>query len=234
MNNNILKEIEPNIIKNGDASYTTLDMCIKQNNVFGILFLSEIVPNLNKIIQIFSDLFKSFKGEDKNIFTLIICICSEEKEDYEKTFLKISGLSCFVIPFDSKQRENVINKFNIIILPCMLIFTKDGKNFRCLTNEGIEQINSDIIKGWKNVAYFIQNKSTKKIEKYFIGMEGYIYGHSHVLFYADYIRKNPKNGKYNWFCEICGESHPYSDCNFYCDLCGFNVCDICYEKNKKF
>ena len=121
MNNNILKEIEPNIIKNGDASYTSIDICIKQNNIFGMLFISEFIPNINNIIQIFSNILNSINNEENNIFTLIICICSEEKEDYEKTFLKISNLSCFVLPYNSKHKENIIDKYNIIILPCLLI-----------------------------------------------------------------------------------------------------------------
>ena len=53
MNNNILKEIEPNIIKNGDCSYTSIDICIKKNNIFGILFISELIPNINHIILIY-------------------------------------------------------------------------------------------------------------------------------------------------------------------------------------
>ena len=128
MNNNILKEIEANIIKNGDCSYTSINICMKQNNIFGILFISELIPNINHIIQIFSDLLNSFKNQENNIFTLIICICSEEKEDYEKIFLKISNISCFVLPFNSKQKESLIDKYNIIILPCLLLFDKNGKN----------------------------------------------------------------------------------------------------------
>ena len=232
MNNNILKEIEQNIIKNGDASYTSIDICIKQNNIFGILFISEFIPNINNIIQILSNLLNSFKNEEDNIFTLIICICSEDKEDYEKTFLKISNLSCFVLPFNSKQKENIIDKYNIFILPCLLLFNKDGKNFISLTNEEIEKINSEKIKGWKNT-FSLANNFKKRV-KYFIGLEGAIFPHKHILFYSDYLYKNPKYEKYNWFCDLCGDSHVYTDNNFYCRLCNFNVCDDCYEKNKKY
>ena len=58
MTNNILKEIEPKILKNGDASYTTIDICIKQNNIFGILFISEFLPNIENIIQILKNFIK--------------------------------------------------------------------------------------------------------------------------------------------------------------------------------
>ena len=232
MNNNILKEIEPNIIKNGDCSYTSIDICMKQNNIFGILFISELIPNINQIIQIFSDLLISFKNQENYIFTLIICICSEEKEDYEKIFSKISNISCFALPFNSKQKDNLIDKYNIIILPCLLLFDKNGKNIDNLNNDDIENITREKIIGWKNTLSLING--FKKVEKYYIGAEGAIFGHTHILFYSDYLSKNPKYGKGNWFCDLCGQNHPYSDNNFYCDLCGFDVCDKCYEKNKKY
>ena len=232
MNNNILKEIEPNIIKNGYASYTSIDICIKQDNIFGMLFISGFIPNINDIIEIFTNLPKTINNEENNIFTLIICICSEEKEDYERTFSKISNLSCFVLPYNSKQKENIIDKYNIIFLPCLLIFDKDGKKIENLNNNEIEQINLDKIKGWKNTQSLVN--SFKKVERYFIGQEGAIFGHEHILFYSDYLSKNPKYGKLNWYCDICSETHPYSDKNFYCDLCGFDVCDACYERDKKY
>ena len=232
MTNNILKEIEPNIIKNGKASLTSIDICIKQNDIFGILFISEFIPNIDNIIQILQNLLKSCKNGENNIFTLIICICSEEKKGYDEIILKISDLSCFILPFNSEQIDKLIDKYNIIILPCLLLFDKDGKNLESLNNDELEQINLSKIQGWKNIQS-LMNKS-KKVVKYFIGMEGSIFGHEHILFYSDYLSKSPSYGKRNWFCEICGERHVYTDNNFYCDLCGFNVCDPCYEKHKKY
>ena len=128
MNNNILKLIEPNIISNGDASYTSIDICIKQNNIFSILFISYFLPDFDEVINIFNDLLNSMKQEEKKIFTLIICICDEEKEEYDITFKKLSNISCFIIPFDCKEKQNLINNYNIMTLPCLLIFNKEGKN----------------------------------------------------------------------------------------------------------
>ena len=234
MNNNILKQIEPNIIKVSDASYTSIDMCIKQNNIFCILFISNFLPDFNDIIIIFKDLLNSMKQDENNnnIFTLIICICDEEKEDFDITLKKLSEVSCFIIPFDSKERQNLINNYNIITLPSLLIFDKNGKNIGNLNYNGIKDINLKKIEGWKKTLNIINNVKTE--EKYFIGMEGTIYGHSHILFYADYLSKSPNYGKSNWQCDICGKSHTYLDTNFYCDLCGYNVCDSCFEKNRKF
>ena len=234
-NKNILEEIEANIIKNGDASYTSIDMCIKNNNVFGILFISEMLPNINNIIQIFQNLIDIIKKEqENNYFTLIICICSEEKEDFEKTLLKISKLSCFILPYNSEYKEKIINKFNIVVLPSLLIFNKEGKNIESLNNDDIEKMTFEKLKGWKNILDNIQSINIKKLRKYYIGQEGAVYNHEHILFYSDYLSKSPDYGRGNWYCDICGAKHAYSDLNFYCDLCGYDVCDVCYEKNKKY
>ena len=124
MKNNILRELEPNLIKIGDNSYTTLDNCINQNKIFGILFLSGIVTKINNIIQKFNDLFNS--EEINNTFKLIICICDEEKSNFDVVFSKLSNLTCFIIPYQSEGIEKLINKYNIISLPCLVIFDKNG------------------------------------------------------------------------------------------------------------
>ena len=232
MNNNILKLLEPNIIKNADASYTSIDICIKQNNIFSILFISNFLPDFNDITSNFKNLFNTMKQEERNIFTLIICICDEEKDDYDKTLKKLSEVSCFIIPFESKEKQKLIQNYNIITLPCLLIFDKDGKNIGNLGYKGIKDINLKKIEGWKKTLNIIYNNKNEEI--YPLGMEGCIFGHEHILFYSDYLSKNPSYGKSNWFCELCGKSYIYLVTNFYCDLCGFNVCDSCFEKNRKF
>lgn len=232
MNNNILRELEPNILRNGDASYTSIDMCIKQNNIFGLLFISELIPNIIDIIKIFKNLLSSLEKEKENIFTLIICICSEQKQEYEETILKISKLSCFILPYNLDITNKIIDKYNIIILPSFVLLNKEGKNLEYLNNEEIEKINKEKIKGWKKTLSIVL--PVKKVDKYYLGMEGAIFGHDHTLFFSDYISKGLSYGRGNWFCEICGDRHLYTEKNFFCDLCGFNVCDICYEKLKKY
>ena len=229
---NILKEIESNLIKKGDLSYTSLDICIKQNKIFGILFISGIIPTLNDIIQIFNNLLISLKQNNEDILKIIICICDEEKSDYDDAFSKISNLSCFILPFESEGKQKLINKYNIISLPCLLIIEKDGKIFEYLNNDDINRINVQKVMGWKNILNII-NKISNKVEKYIIGDEGYIIGHKHILFYTDYLGKSPNYGKGNWYCDICGKTNKYDVTNFYCDICGFDVCDACYEKNKR-
>ena len=228
-NNNILKEIEPNLLRNGDVCYTSLDICIKQNKIFGILFISGIVPTTNNIIQILNNLQNSF-SQNEDYLKIIICLCDEEKNEYDITFSKLSNLSCFIIPFESEVKQKLINKFNIISLPCLIIIDKDSRILRYLNDSEIIKINKYMVKGWKNT---FNIKNYRKVEKYNIGDEGYITGHKHILIYVDYLGKSPNYGKGNWYCDICGKTHKYDVTNFYCDICGFDVCDNCYEKNKK-
>ncbi len=226
---NILKEIESNLIKNGGISYTSLDICIKKNKIFGILFISDIIPKVNTILQNINNLLISLKKTEDDILKLIICICDEEKPDYDKTFSKISNISCFILPFESEGKQKLINMFNIISLPCFIIFEKDGKILQNLNSADIDDINIEKVKGWKNTVSIMN----QKVERYSIGDEGFIIGHKHILFYTDYLGKSPNYGKGNWYCDICGKTNKYDVTNFYCDLCGFDVCDSCYEKNKK-
>jgi hypothetical protein len=230
MNNNILRDIQPNLIKKGDAFYSSFDILIQQNKIFGLLFISGIVPKIKNIIELFNKIFDSVTQKD-DILKLIICICDEEKNEYENTFSKFSNLSCFIIPFESDIKQKLINKYNIISLPCLIIFDKNGKSLEFLNNSDIiNDVNIDKIKGWKNTFNLINNF---KMKKYQIGDEGYVYDHQHILRYVDYLGKSPNYGKGNWYCDICGKTHKYDVTNFYCDLCGFDVCEDCYEKNKK-
>ena len=231
MNNSILRELEPNLKKNGNTSYTSLDMCIKQNKIFEILFISGIVPTINKIFQLFNNILNSF-NQNEEIFQLIICICDEDKNDYDICISKISNLSCFIIPFDSNEREKLINKYNIISLPNLLIFDKDGKILEFLNNSDINNININKIKGWKNTFTIVNNYN--RVTKYYIGDEGFINQHQHILIYTDYLGKSPSYGKGNWYCDVCGKTNKYDVTNFYCDICGYDVCENCYEKNKKY
>ena len=128
-------------------------------------------------------------------------------------------------------KEKLINKYNIISLPCLIIIDKDGKKIEFLNNSDINNINKNKINEWKITLNIVNYKN--KPEKYNIGDEGFIYGHQHILFYVDYLGKSPSYGKGNWYCDICGKTNKYDVTNFYCDLCGYDVCDTCYEKNKK-
>ena len=232
MNDNLIREIEPNLIKKGNAIYTSIDICIKENNIFGLLFISGIVPTINNIIHLFNNLENSLTKEE-NIFKLIICLCDEEKEDYDNTFSLFENLTSFIIPFDFAGKEKLINKYNIISLPCLIIIDKNGKCLKYLSNSDINNINKEEIKGWKNHLNLFENYKLKS-SKYIIGDTGYVLGHQHQLEYTDYLGKSPRYGKKNWYCDICGKAFSYYVTNFYCDDCRYDVCDACYEKNKKY
>ena len=102
-----------------------------------------------------------------------------------------------------------------------------------LSNSDINNINKEEIKGWKNHLNLFENYKLKS-SKYIIGDTGYVLGHQHQLEYTDYLGKSPRYGKKNWYCDICGKAFSYYVTNFYCDDCRYDVCDACYEKNKKF
>ena len=187
------------------------------------------MPSINNIIQILNNLINSF-DQKEDYLKLIICLCDEEKNEYDITFSKLSNLSCFIIPFESEGKQKLINKFNIISLPSLIIIDKDSKILEYLNYSDIIKMNQNSIKGWKNI---FSVKNYHRTDKFNIGDEGYITGHKHLLAYVDYLGKSPNYGKGNWYCDICGKTHKYDVTNFYCDICGFDVCDNCFEKNKK-
>ena len=87
-------------------------MCIKQNKIFGILFISGFVASINNIIELFNNLLSSF-SQNEDILKLIICICDKDKNDYNITISKFINVSCFIVPFESEGKEKLINKYNI-------------------------------------------------------------------------------------------------------------------------
>ena len=42
----------------------------------------------------------------------------------------------------------------------------------------------------------------------------------------------PGYGNSGWSCDICGRGYSSRDVNFFCPLCGWDLCDICYNKYK--
>ena len=42
----------------------------------------------------------------------------------------------------------------------------------------------------------------------------------------------PGYGKSGWICDICRKSYTAIDCNYFCILCGWDICNNCYNKNQ--
>ena len=81
MTNNILKEVKNELINRGREPYVdNFDQYISQNKIFSIFFISKIIPELSSILNTMNSLYKN-----NEIIKLIICICSDSKEDFEET-----------------------------------------------------------------------------------------------------------------------------------------------------
>ena len=153
MTNNILKEIKNELISKGtEPRIDNLDQYISQNKIFTILFISKIMPDVSSIL---SSIHAQYSKNSK--LKLIICICTDTKEDFDETFSIINDdIPCLIFNYESKMRENLISKFNIITIPSLLILDKDGVLIDRLNTEKIQNLNENIIKGWENI-FMIRN-----------------------------------------------------------------------------
>ena len=221
---NILKEIKNDIISLGnEPRVDNIEQYISQNKIFCILFYSKIIPD-------FSNMFLSLNNIISNNQTLklLICICEDTEEDYNKSLSEINNVSCLIFKYDSKNRDLFINKYNIIVLPTLLVLDKEGELIDLLNKERIMNINTIDIEGWKN-KFIIPNMYKNKIPE--LGDRGRISNHQHELVYSNHSMK-PGYGKSGWICDVCRKHFEYNTPNFFCSLCGFDVCDVCYDKYK--
>ena len=226
MTNNILKEIKNELISKGtEPRIDNLDQYISQNKIFTILFISKIMPDVSSIL---SSIHAQYSKNSK--LKLIICICTDTKEDFDETFLIINdAIPCLIFNYESKMRENLISKFNIITIPSLLILDKDGVLIDRLNTEKIQNLNENIIKGWENI-FMIRNLFSQR-RKLELGETIKLSVHHHELIYSNHSMK-PGYGYSGWSCDICRRSYKHDVTNFFCPLCGWDLCDICYNKYK--
>ena len=226
MTNNILKEIKNELISKGtEPRIDNLDQYISQNKIFTILFISKIMPDVSSILSL---IHKQYSKNSK--LKLIICICTDAKEDFDETFLIINdAIPCLIFNYESKMRENLISKFNIITIPSLLILDKDGVLIDRLNTEKIQNLNENIIKGWENI-FMIRNLFSQR-RKLELGETIKLSVHHHELIYSNHSMK-PGYGYSGWSCDICRRSYKHDVTNFFCPLCGWDLCDICYNKYK--
>ena len=165
MTNNILKEVKNELINRGREPYVdNFDQYISQNKIFSIFFISKIIPELSSILNTMNSLYKN-----NEIIKLIICICSDSKEDFEETLLLIKeDISCLIFNYESKNKETFINKFNIITIPSMIVLDKEGTLIDSLNIQRIKCLNENDFKGWENISKqklfrIIKFKKTKQL-----------------------------------------------------------------------
>ena len=221
---NILKEIKNDIVSFGnEPRVDNIEQYISQNKIFCILFYSNLLPYYSNVFLSLNNIINN-----NSELKLLICICEDDEEGFNKSLSEINNISCLIIKFDSKNRYLFINKFNIILIPTLIVLDKDGKVIDILDKEKIINIKSIDIEGWKN-RYFIPNIYKNKIPE--LGDRGKISNHQHELIFSNHSMK-PGYGKGGWICDICRKSFEYNVNNFFCGLCGFDVCDVCFDKYK--
>ena len=188
---NILKEIKNDIISKGDEPRVdNIEQYISQNKIFCLLFYSDIIP---EYLNILSSL-KIINNSDN--LKLIICICEDSEEDYNKTISKINDISCLILNYNSKNKDFLINNYNIISLPKLIVLNKDGQVIDNLNSQRIQILNENDILGWKN-KFIIPNLYKNKVPE--LGDRGRITNHQHELIFSNYSMKSGY-GKGGWIC----------------------------------
>lgn len=227
---NILEKLGKELINKGnEPEVSDLQTLIKQNKIFGIFFYSSIIPNKKELLIKINGFIQELKNENR--FKLIICICNDDKISFNLDLASFNNISSLVIPFESEIRNILINKYNIISLPFLLIIDKEGKKIDSLNSQQIFSLNKNTFAGWKNL---LAIKKINKEKHYSVGDKGKVSCHPHLLFYVNYLQKSQDYASGNWYCDICRKSFNREVVNFYCDLCSYDLCDSCYEKNKKY
>jgi len=219
---NILKEIKNDIMSSGnEPRVDNIEQYLSQNKIFCILFYSKIIPDYLNILSL---LTQSINNDIS--LKLILCVCEDMEEDYNSVIISIRDISCLIIDYNSKCVDLLIKQYNIISLPTLIVLDKDGEMLDSLNEERITHLNESDITGWKN-KFLIPNIYKNKMPEF--GDRGRISNHQHELIFSNQAMK-PGYGKSGWVCDICRASFKYTENNFFCGLCGFDVCDVCYDK----
>ena len=204
-----------------DKLTDNFDEYLSKNNMFGILFYSNIIPDKFDILSPIRKYIVS-----KNLLRIIICICEDNEEDYKKALAGIDDFQGLYLDYKSEDRNKFINKFNIISLPKLVIIGKKGKIIDCLNTERILNLNDNDIKSWNNKCIIFASRKDQKPE---IGDVGNISKHKHELVYSENKMKIGY-GMSGYICDVCRKNFKYYIPNFYCSICGYDVCDECYKK----
>ena len=221
---NILKEIKNDIISLGnEPRVDNVEQYISQNKIFCLLFYSNIIPDFSNIFSSLNDIISN-----NSSLKLLICICEDNEEDYNKSLSQINNISCLILKYESKNRDSFIKKYSIIVLPTLIVLDKDGEIIDILNKERIMNVNEIVVNGWKN-KFIIPNMYKNKVPE--LGDKARITKHQHELVFSNHSMK-PGYGKGGWICDLCRKNFNYDTTNFFCGLCGFDVCDVCFDKYK--
>lgn len=223
---NILKEIKVSFITKGEETpVKDLDLFISQKKIFNILFYSSNLSISKESIKKYKNIIQNYTEEIKTI----ICLCDETEEDFNISLIDFSDINCFIIPFDSKMNDLLINYFKIISVPRLIVLNNDGITIDTLNNTQIINLTEEIFNGWINVSKIIPIIRSNTPE---IGDKLWVTNHSHELIFADYRQKSSGYAG-GWRCDVCDTSFNAEVPNFHCGQCSFDICEKCLPKYKK-
>ena len=241
---NELQSFGNTFIKNGKIlnKVNLIPNNANENPLFGLLFFANFHPYYNKIIEKLINFYKEINSV-KTKFELIYCSCDDNEKEFEASISegKLDKIPWLIIPFDKepsnqsekefeKIRKNLIDNYSVASLPRLIILDKEGKKVDSLGIEMIMSIDDNYFNGWVNQSNL--SKIMIKNNKVSLGDKAISICHQHQLTYADETLKMPEYKGGNWNCDECGKSFKSTVPNFYCAVCGYDICDACYEKNK--
>lgn len=226
---NVLKDLgntfinaKKNIIKNELVADNK-----NKSTIYGLLFLSYYHPSYDAIINNLIQFYNKINNTTKKL-EIVYCSCDETEDEFNKSIINHPWL---ILPFNTDiKREELILSNHVISVPLLIIIDQEGKKIASLNKAEIDNIDDNSYSGWMNMSSL--NDKMLKIEKYVIGQKGASICHPHNLIYTDSTLKSPEYKDGSWNCDECGQSFRASVCNFYCGLCGYDICIPCYEKNK--
>ena len=196
--------------------------------LLGILFYSDFIPHKEEIYKNLSNFMA--KIEDKTFLNVLVCICDEEIDEFNRTRAMFGDDENFsVLEFDSPFREMLIKKYNVFNLPSFIILQQNFNIFYTMDSEQLTNFNAEgLLRTFVNLLYY-NNKVYKRA--FYLGEKIKIKAHEHESIFTDFLGKNPGYEGKNYYCDICRKSFKYTLPNFYCNLCDYDVCYDCMEKN---
>ena len=242
----LIKEISFNLEKKEKDTNTIINDLIAKNNELtskiDILSLQskdikddidylKFKNNENKL----NDLFNQLNDKINNLELKINEKNLEEQKEKNKLISQVNILTQKVVQLEKDiEQEKVNNKK--ILEKLNQINTPNTSNNNDLNNDSNNKNNDS-----NDSPPFHTSKSDNLPNILFESIFGGILGksklgrkgrskyHEHVLVFSDYTMKDPDYAKGDYFCDICKQRFSRDVDNFYCKICGFDLCERCFK-----
>jgi len=198
---------------------------IKEEKIICLFFNSYFHPYFTEINNKIINFSKEFQSK----LQFIYIPCDENDEEISLNLQNFKNFPGLIIN-SNKIKEKIFLKFSINTIPYLMIFDKKGHILDTLNKNLIINLNSSYVNKWVNLIEFPIKYKTMEIS---LGDKAKLSCHPHILVYSDYTLKDPSYHNCTWYCDICRGHHAKTDKNFYCGLCGFDLCDKCYKTYKE-